>query len=69
MMASLEPVVSLITESEWCCQFREELEIDRTFPGWMRAFRGLALGFAGLVFVVGTFVAVVLLCVTFGDAW
>jgi hypothetical protein len=58
-----DSVVNSISDSEWCGRFREDLVIDGSFRGWMRAFRGLVAGAAGrmVVFMLAVLVIVVLI--------
>jgi hypothetical protein len=59
-MRLFEPLVSFFSDSEWCGRFREELEIDRSFWGWVRAFRAAAAGLAGRMVLVGLIVVFVI---------
>ena len=52
-MRFVDPILAFISDSEWCGRFREELELDRSFRGWMRAFRGMVMGVAGRVALLG----------------
>jgi hypothetical protein len=57
-MAFIESLTDLILESEWCCEFREEMALDPSFAGCLRAVGRVAAHFVGTLIMVGAGLAI-----------